>query len=177
MELIIEHIKLANKIARRVKKKCGRFATYEELQSVAYESLVDTAKNYKPEVGPFDRYAAIRINGSLNDYLKWLGRGHISSDMLKVTRAVNIPRITLEELFSELVFGLPTKYKKILRWFYIDNFSAVEISKMSGLNLSTVYFLLSKCREQIRINHKHRRMELAAMVARRQYTVAEEDTH
>lgn len=47
----------------------------------------------------------------------------------------------------QAVLSLPTKYKNVIYLFYYEGYSAVEISKILGKNVNTVYTLLSRAKK------------------------------
>ena len=74
-ELILNHISLAEKIAKIQFKKTP-CVYYEDLQSASYMGLVQAATRYIPELNDnFEAYVAPRIKGAILDYLRELSWG------------------------------------------------------------------------------------------------------
>jgi len=73
--LILNHMFLAQKIAKSKKKKIS-CVSYEELESAAYLGLVEAANLYdSKENDCFAAYAVFRIIGAVQDYLRELSWG------------------------------------------------------------------------------------------------------
>jgi RNA polymerase sigma factor for flagellar operon FliA len=69
--LIRSHMDLVRKIAWHMHGRVGRMAEVEDMLQVGYIGLVDAAQRYTPRQGAtFAAYAAIRIRGSIIDYLR-----------------------------------------------------------------------------------------------------------
>lgn len=50
----------------------------------------------------------------------------------------------------EAVLSLPTKYKDVIYLHYFEGYSAVEIGKMLGKNVNTIYTLLSRAKSLLK---------------------------
>lgn len=69
--LVRTHMDLVRKIAWHLHGRVGRMAEVEDMLQVGYMGLVDAAQRYTPRQGAtFAAYAAIRIRGSIIDYLR-----------------------------------------------------------------------------------------------------------
>ncbi len=51
---------------------------------------------------------------------------------------------------KKAVLNLPEKYKIMIYLYYFEDYSAVEIAKMLGKNVNTVYTLLSRGKEMLK---------------------------
>lgn len=70
-KLIRSHMDLVRKIAWHMHGRVGRMAEVEDMLQVGYMGLVDAAQRYTPRQGAsFASYAAIRIRGSIIDFLR-----------------------------------------------------------------------------------------------------------
>lgn len=70
-KLVRSHMDLVRKIAWHLHGRVGRMAEIEDMLQVGYMGLVDAAQRYTPRQGAtFAAYAAIRIRGSIIDYLR-----------------------------------------------------------------------------------------------------------
>jgi RNA polymerase sigma factor for flagellar operon FliA len=70
-KLVRSHMDLVRKIAWHMHGRVGRMAEIEDMLQVGYMGLVDAAQRYTPRQGAtFAAYAAIRIRGSIIDYLR-----------------------------------------------------------------------------------------------------------
>lgn len=69
--LIQSHMDLVRKIAWHLHGRVGRMAEIDDMLQVGYMGLVDAAQRYTPRQGAtFAAYAAIRIRGSIIDFLR-----------------------------------------------------------------------------------------------------------
>lgn len=69
--LVATHMDLVRKIAWHLHGRVGRMAEIDDMLQVGYMGLVDASKRYTPRQGAsFAAYAAIRIRGSIIDYLR-----------------------------------------------------------------------------------------------------------
>lgn len=69
--LVASHMDLVRKIAWHMHGRVGRLAEIDDMLQVGYMGLVDASKRYTPQQGAtFAAYAAIRIRGSIIDYLR-----------------------------------------------------------------------------------------------------------
>ncbi len=64
---------------------------------------------------------------------------------------VSLPAVQTEEYNNvlETVLGLPQKYKDVVYLHYYEGYSAVEIGKILGKNMNTVYTLLARARKML----------------------------
>lgn len=70
-KLVKSHMDLVRKIAWHLHGRVGRMAEIEDMLQVGYMGLVDAAQRYTPRQGAtFAAYAAIRIRGSIIDFLR-----------------------------------------------------------------------------------------------------------
>ena len=69
--LVQAHMDLVRKIAWHLHGRVGRMAEIDDMLQVGYMGLVDAAQRYTPRQGAtFAAYAAIRIRGSIIDFLR-----------------------------------------------------------------------------------------------------------
>lgn len=89
----------------------------------------------------------VTIN-ACKDYLKSFFRSH-TVPLEEVTElAQEIPEDHSEVL--EAVLSLPKKYKDVVYLFYYEQYTAVEISKILGKNVNTIYTLLARAKAMLR---------------------------
>jgi len=75
-KLVEENLDFADNIARRYSRKVHSVVQFGELQSAAYEGLIDAADKYNPKLAhqkaqrPFQAYARIRVIGAIQDFLR-----------------------------------------------------------------------------------------------------------
>jgi RNA polymerase sigma factor for flagellar operon FliA len=69
--LVSENMDLVKRLAWHFLGRIGRFAEIEDLMQAGYLGLVDAAKRYSVREGvSFSAYAAIRVRGSIVDFLR-----------------------------------------------------------------------------------------------------------
>ncbi|MEY4982566.1 MAG: hypothetical protein RIR62_832 [Pseudomonadota bacterium] len=69
--LVASHMDLVRKIAWHMYGRVGRLAEIDDMLQVGYMGLVDASQRYTPRQGAtFAAYAAIRIRGSIIDFLR-----------------------------------------------------------------------------------------------------------
>ena len=83
--IVEQHIQLATRLAERRYKSVHRSVVFGDLLSAAYSGLIDAATKFNQDLvnpqakRPFEAYAAQRIAGEMNDYLRscnWGTRGN-----------------------------------------------------------------------------------------------------
>lgn len=75
-------------------------------------------------------------------------------------RSRTVPIEEVEELMADIpedhsdvleaVLSLPVKYKTVIYLYYYEQYSAVEISKLLGKNVNTVYTLLARAKAMLK---------------------------
>lgn len=182
-QLVEQYIPYANKLASQKKKTLPKFIDIEEIRSAAYLGLVEAATRYKPELGiKFTTFSYPRIFGAIHDYLReqgWMKRGEYetmhsldaicaaegeSKDcVLKDTIAAK-PKDDTEECFEVITLKLDDQGKKILKTYFIDEYSMKEVGERFGVSESRISQLIKSYRDRIRESWDERelRLELAA---------------
>lgn len=70
-KLVKEHMHIVRKIAWHMFGRVGRMVEIDDLLQVGYLGLIDASRRYQPKVGAsFASYAAIRVRGSIVDFLR-----------------------------------------------------------------------------------------------------------
>lgn len=70
-KLVESHIPLVQRLAWHFQGRVGRFVEIEDLLQAGYLGLVDASQRYSVRDGvTFSAYAAIRVRGSIIDYLR-----------------------------------------------------------------------------------------------------------
>ena len=84
---------------------------------------------------------------SCKDLLKSFFR----SRTVSIEDIVLLPAVQAEEYNNvlETVLGLPQKYKDVVYLHYYEGYSAVDIGKILGKNVNTVYTLLARARKML----------------------------
>lgn len=68
--LIVEHMWVAEKIARSLRHLFARQIPFEDLVQAGYVGLVEAAGRYEPAQGSFERYCYRRVRGAIVDSQK-----------------------------------------------------------------------------------------------------------
>ena len=92
------------------------------------------------------RIIRVAVN-SCKDLLKSFFR----SRTVSIEDIVLLPAVQAEEYNNvlETVLGLPQKYKDVVYLHYYEGYSAVDIGKILGKNVNTVYTLLARARKML----------------------------
>lgn len=149
--LVINHIALAEKIAKSKKRKLSH-VSYEELKSAAYLGLVEAAKNYNPEENDcFSAYAVWRIIGAVRDYLRELSWGSRSNPIKMEIISYKDCDIQVDELpqydtFDNIIKLLPSVNKMVLKLYYQENKKIKDIAQDLNVHQSRVSQILSNSR-------------------------------
>ncbi len=70
-KLVAEHMQIVRKIAWHMYGRVGRIVEIDDLLQVGYMGLIDASRRYQPKAGAtFASYAAIRVRGSIVDFLR-----------------------------------------------------------------------------------------------------------
>lgn len=70
-KLVAEHMHIVRKIAWHMYGRVGRMVEIDDLLQVGYMGLIDASRRYQPKAGAsFASYAAIRVRGSIVDFLR-----------------------------------------------------------------------------------------------------------
>lgn len=154
-ELIYTHIPLAETLAKKKKRAVQRSVYYEDLQSAALTGLVDAASRYNGQV-PFPNYAARRINGEMDEYIRDLawsrGKasiGHIEKDF-DVPDNRSVEKIDSHKAIEIMIAMLPPHGQQIFRWYYQENMTLREIGNRLGITESAVSVQFKNYRDFLR---------------------------
>ncbi|WP_194096940.1 sigma-70 family RNA polymerase sigma factor [Marivivens aquimaris] len=70
-KLVSDHMHIVRKIAWHMFGRVGRMVEIDDLLQVGYMGLIDASRRYQPKAGAsFASYAAIRVRGSIVDFLR-----------------------------------------------------------------------------------------------------------
>ena len=80
---------------------------------------------------------------------KDLIKSFFRSKTVSLDEIINEPAVVEEEQreILEIVLNMPEKYKDIVYLHYYEEYSAVEIGRILGKNVNTIYTLLSRARK------------------------------
>jgi RNA polymerase sigma factor (sigma-70 family) len=155
-EFILQNLKLAQKIARRYKRKLSHISL-EEIESAAYLGLVQAAESFDfSKSTEFIKFAIFRIFGAIRDYLRELAWGPRSKFFVH-DMAINLDDLTIKtddifpnELFEKIIECLPKKNKLAMKKYYVDCEKLFEIAVALDVNESRVSQILSESRKMLK---------------------------
>jgi RNA polymerase sigma factor (sigma-70 family) len=169
--LILNNMNLAERISRSKKRKLSQI-DYEELKSAAYLGLVEAANKYDPEENPcFPAYAAFRIVGAVQDYLRELSWGSRSRPVKTSDASLYEEEMgatdeaSNEGFFERFTKQLPAAGKSVMRQYYIEERKIKDIASDLGVHQSRVSQLLSDSRNRLKSYWQGQADELWAEVA------------
>lgn len=104
--LVRSHMDLVRKIAWHLHGRVGRMAEIDDMLQVGYMGLVDAAQRYTPRQGAtFAAYAAIRIRGSIIDFLR------ASSSLCRATIVMQQKMRASMHKLEQLLLRTPEKHE------------------------------------------------------------------
>lgn len=163
--LVLDHIFLAEKIAKSKKKKLTQ-VSYDELRSAAYLGLVEAAAHYNPQENDcFPAYAIWRVIGAVRDYLRELSWGPRSNPVKMVEIFVceessQKQVLSCVEFFDDIIKELPTKNKTVLKLYYQDGMKIKDIANNLGVHQSRISQILSDSKLRLKDIWKGEQAEL-----------------
>jgi len=169
--LIMDHVFLAERIAKSKKKKLSH-VSYDELKSAAYLGLVEAANHYDPQENDcFAAYAIWRIIGAVRDYLREISWGPRSKPVKMVEVFVYEEHLFDQQIvdktgfFEEVIRQLPTVNKTVLRLYYREGMKIKDIANDMSVHQSRVSQILSDSRSRLQNIWKEQQSELWAAAA------------
>jgi RNA polymerase sigma factor for flagellar operon FliA len=146
---ILNHLSLAENLARKKSRTIPKFIDFEEIKSAAYSGLVEAATAFKPSYGvPFIAYAIKRIYGAINDFLREQSWGPRGSNIAMKSLEFD-PSKESKDDFSLLIESLGEQDKKIMEMYYIWGFTLKEIGNKIGVNESRVCQMMSESKRNL----------------------------
>ena len=142
-ELIINHIPLANKLAKQkfIKYKNKSF---DEIRSAAYMGLVDAAVKFKININcSFYTYATIRISGEISDYFK-KNKPHRQLNLDIGSSNDHVDYYNNLDLFDKAISFLNKNNQNIIKMYYLENKSMKEIGDFLDVSESRVSQMIGK---------------------------------
>lgn len=166
--LVLNHVSLAEKIAKSRKKKLTQ-VSYDELKSAAYLGLVEAATHYNSQENDcFAAYAVWRIIGAVRDYLRELSWGSRSNPVkmseFHVYEECSFDQQIIDraDFFENVIRQLPTVNKTVLKLYYQEDMKIKEIANDLCVHQSRVSQILSESRMKLKNIWKERQAELWA---------------
>ena len=138
-QLVIDHMRLANSIAKKRKQRIPHCVTLEELRSAAYMGLVDASKRFDGQQ-TFATFAMPRIDGAITDYLRELRWGSRRSPVKAKEISHDIESRKTDEfndLFDVVGKSIKSRTKNILKWHFVEGETQTKIA--ARLNVTRAY--------------------------------------
>lgn len=156
-DLIVNHMSYAERLASIQYRKVPKSIQWDELRSAAYMGLVDAANKYDGEQD-FVCYSRWRIVGEMQDYLKsrplW-GR----SKLCKIhffeedyDSAAEPEPDNFNEFFDDLTSGLKSTVKRVLYFYYAEDFTLRQIAERMDTSQTRVHQILQGGIQELREN-------------------------
>ncbi len=144
-ELINSNLILAEKLAKKKKRRVDPRIHYDELKSAAYAGLVDAAGKYNHGSVPFDKYAGRRIIGEMEDYIRdlnWSRYHHVKMAPLNDSQLVDDSDNTLHsdaKKLSDAAFTVLPEYgRELFHMYYNQGKTMKQIGDTVGLTESMI---------------------------------------
>lgn len=148
-QLILNHLDLAEKIAKMKNRNGAKFISLDDLRSVAFYGLVDAARKFVEDRGTFQKYATYRIIGEINDHIREELRGAGRIVSIAKHEDFLVAKESFEGLFEQTIMGLNVDEQRIFRLYYLDKMNLRQIAKCLELHESQVSKVMKDCRERI----------------------------
>jgi len=150
--LVLDHIPLALKMARRRSSYAPPNVSFDDLRSAAYMGLVDAANRVDPSRGfAFASYARLRMEGEMTDYMRSAFSG---SDTRPIMEGEDFPDSLLPEPPHIDLSCLDSREARIVRLHYFDNRTLKDIGISEGVGESRISQILGECRKKLKRNLK-----------------------
>ena len=156
--LIEKHMPWVRELAR-MKKKSIVYpqVTVEELVAAGNMALVEVADKYDAEQGEFENFARKRILGQMSECLREIAHGYHRVveffESLNPT-AYGIPAPKEPDLcvFDAVanVTANPKKYRQVLQWRFVENYSYDEIATKLGVSSSRVAQMFAYIKHKVK---------------------------
>jgi RNA polymerase sigma factor (sigma-70 family) len=148
--LIIDHLPLAEKLASQENMKV--FCGLDEIRSAAYMGLVDAARKFDPSRNvPFGAYARTRIVGEIKDHLRFLMKKASCRETVDDFEAPESrDAFCTEDFFVFVDEVLGSFHGKIMRMYYIENRTLMEIGVSMGVSESRISQIIKKCHRRLK---------------------------
>lgn len=153
--LIIENLNLAEKLAKRKKRKLSHIS-YDELKSAAFCGLVEAANSYNSSKNNcFPAYALWRITGAIQDYLRELSWGSRSKPLKRAQSFIYEEQLYKTDnfgnldSFDEIIYFLPEINKTVLKLYYQQDMLIKEIAVMLCVHQSRISQILQDSKQKL----------------------------
>lgn len=160
-KLVLDHMLLAEKVARSMKKHFYRFMTLEEMISEANFALVDAAERYNPSSeNTFVTFSYRRIRGAIIDAAKKkIAETHhdvqVAQSPFSAKSAFEPERRAMREELKAFVqraltnAPLKDRERQALELYYLHEIETPEIGIITGVKKSRVSQILTDARHKV----------------------------
>lgn len=147
-QLVLDHIPLALKMARRRSLSAPPNVSLDDLRSAAYMGLVDAACRFDPSRGfAFATYARLRIDGEMTDHMR---SSLFGSETRPIMDGEDFPCPPEPDIPPVDLSCLDDREVRIVRLHYFDNRTLKEIGFSEGVGESRISQILGECRKKIK---------------------------
>lgn len=147
-QLVLDHIPMALKMARRRSFSAPPNISLDDLRSAAYMGLVDAASRFDPSRGfAFATYARLRIDGEMTDHMR---SSLFGSETRPLMDGEDFPAPPEPELPLVDLSCLDVRESRIVRLHYFDNRTLKEIGVSEGVGESRISQILGECRKKLK---------------------------
>lgn len=160
-DLIVNHMSYAERLSSIQYRKVPKSIQWDELRSAAYMGLVDAANKYDGEQD-FVCYSRWRIIGEMQDYLKsrpLCGRSKSCKIQFfeeDYDYAAEPEPDNFNEFFEDLTSDLKSTVKRVLYFYYAEDFTLRQIAERMDISQTRVHQILQggiqELREKISID-------------------------
>lgn len=152
-DLVLDNISMAQRMAR-FKKRNLFSVSLDELESAAYLGLVQAANSFEDDLERFQAYAACRIAGAIQDYLRELQWGSRQRRWQRQPEGVLEDMASNDEQYDDafdgIVAKLPEVWQAVMKQYYLCGAKVRDIAFDFGFEEGRVYQILCESRSRLR---------------------------
>lgn len=147
-KLVLDHIPLALKMARRRSLCAPPNVSLDDLRSAAYMGLVDAASKFDPSMGnKFSSYAMIRMDGEMKDCMRSIFMGGRTRP---ISEGEDFPCESVRSGPELDLSCLDDSESKLVRLYYFEDKTMKDIGSSEGLSESRVSQILKSSRRKLK---------------------------
>lgn len=151
--LVLDNISMAQRMAR-FKKRSLSSVSLDELESAAYLGLVQAANSFEDDLERFQAYAACRITGAIQDYLRELQWGSRQRRLQRqpedILQVIVSNDKQYDDAFDGIVAKLPAVWQAVMKQYYLCGAKVKDIAFDFGFEEGRVYQILCESRSRLR---------------------------
>lgn len=146
-----ETIRAIERYSDTVRRLCmvhlKNYADTEDIFQTVFLKYVLSSVSFESEEHEKAWFIRVTIN-ACKDLLKSFFRSHTVSLDAVIQQASALPPDYRD--VWEAVFSLPQKYRDVVYLHYFEDYTALQISRILGKNVNTVYTLLTRSKQLLR---------------------------